>query len=165
METAISWLENETFISLNTAEEAGRSIQYLLERNNTSEQLEKVLATMGRLMDAESPKTVPDAGTSALIKSQLFCVNLARVLDKYAELHGVFADFSKPSGEMSHAVYELALFILLGIAEKSPFLKSFVAMLSKDQLSTMVYSVCSIMQVDTFYYTQVQLLQRSLTIS
>lgn len=155
METAISWLEKEIFISLDTAEEAGRSIQWLMERESNSERLEKVLAIVGRLMDAESPQTSAETGTSALVKSQLFCVNLVRVLEKYAEYHSVFADISKPSGEMKHAVYELSLFILLGVAEKSPFFKSFVALLFKEQLTTMIYSVCLALQVDAFYYTQV----------
>lgn len=133
-----------------TDELAGHVAQVVnLYRSNTFisiEYAESLLSNVGKLIEA---------GQNTLVFS--------KCREFVAEMIFIVSDFSKTfchketvtSSFSSHFCYELALYILLGLIEKSELMKQFLYMVDDILLENLIEGISSVLGSDLLYLTQV----------
>jgi hypothetical protein len=117
------------------------------------EYAEKLLTSVGNLMERCSDEDV--------------LVNFASNIGFTTLLISIISDFTmriaptspmksiSPSSFSSHYCYELSLFMLLGLLDKTKVLKVFVRTVTPSRIENLISSVCSIITRDQLYLTQV----------
>jgi hypothetical protein len=112
---------------------------------------EKLLSLIGRLMDAGG-----DDGLGVFAEHARFIENVISLIEDFSIR---LTTLNRPSNAKfsfkSHYCYELALFILLGIVEKSALIKAFVRSTSPESMKNLVSSISAVICGDYLYITQV----------
>jgi hypothetical protein len=114
---------------------------------------EKLLTGIGNLMEIHSDNEnvyVLFARSSNFIGSLVGIVNAFECRLTLGQ-----SQTTNPSSFSSHYCYELTLFMLLGLLDKTSILKAFVKSSSVDMLHSLLRSIGTIMPRDYLYLTQV----------
>ncbi len=115
------------------------------------EDAEKLLSLIGRLMDAGG-----DEGLGVFAEHAEFIENVITLIEDFSIR---LTTYSRPTNAKfsfkSHYCYELALFILLGIVEKSVLIKAFVRSTNPESLKNLISSISAVICGDYLYITQV----------
>lgn len=114
---------------------------------------EKLLTNVGNLMERCSDDSVL-ANFAANVG---FADVLTTILSEFATRVSPAASTKTicPSSFSSHYCYELALFMLLGLLDKTHLLKVFVHTVATDGIHRLIGSICSVILMDHLYLTQV----------
>lgn len=135
--------------SLNEAilDEAGKAVSLCLNAKEASYSLEEMLALVGHLMEAEEASKV-------LSENRAFINSLAQLIETFTQSHGILGIAYDNQTALSHKSYELSLYIMLGIAEKSANLKVALRVLGIQKVKELGVSLGSQIAYDTYYFTQ-----------
>ena len=143
---------NGTNITKEIPDKVGNIITSYCSNIITVEEAEKLLGLIGKLMDSGGDETIflfAQSATFVDAVSEMIKGMEIRLLETMVSSTSKFSFHN-------HHCYELALFILLGIVEKSPLIKQFIKVIHPELLSSVVQSLSNIIQKDHLYITQVR---------
>lgn len=113
------------------------------------EYAELLLTSVAKLTEAQMQEINP------FLKSSKFITGVFQIIKDYYSTK--ICSSYNPSSYTSHYCYELSLYILLGLLEKSSWINYFMNAISSTDVLEVVRVISKIFQVDTLYITQVSL--------
>jgi hypothetical protein len=122
------------------------------EQNDQSlSNLESILSVISKKIDSDPSRN----GAIALVRSKSFAKCLVVLFEEFAKGHGILSEQFGSKTFLSHSVYELALYITLGLVEKTLTLKPLMESLDDELIKLLIFSLGSIISSDTYYLSQV----------
>ena len=141
-------LQNSKLDEAGLVDEIGHVIQlYSSELFISVEYAESLLSSVGKLVESET-------NCRLFSTTQSFITGIVDIIRNF---HSVF--FRKlplNTSYWSHFCYELALYILLGLVEKSELMKSFLTVIDDNSLKLLVDTLILILPMDVLYLSQVR---------
>jgi hypothetical protein len=148
--------EAKTIISKSIVDEIGLQLGSLADWKsdniNATDQTdaEVILSMIGSLLERDIEENSTSA--SPIAGSKSFCNSVLLITQQYCNSKG-----SAPIEKLfeSHYCYELALYLVLSLVEKTSIASMFVNNVSIPDLENFLFSLISTLPLDKFYLTQV----------
>lgn len=133
------------------ADDAGLALQAVITHKITDpRQGEALLISIGRVFEYDtSAKSENEPAKVNFAKNKTFVGALVSFVEAYIN------ETRRQEACISHYAFELVVYIILGIVEKTSLLKCFLSALSVEQVTQLVQDLSSIIMIDELYLTQV----------